>query len=66
VFSHPVAGGTGGNASIAARSGPIRSAGAQPRDRFGRRLAISSHAWSWVLKSRGHVKLRPGRKDRSK
>ena len=66
VVSQPVTGGIGGNASIAARSAPIRSAGAQPKDRFRRLLANCSQSVSWALKSAGPLKLRPGRNEVSR
>jgi hypothetical protein len=63
---HPVAGATGGNASIAARSAVIRSVGAQPNTRRWRRLTTASQSPSWALKSAGEANVRPGRNERSR
>ena len=63
---HPVAGATGGRASIAARSALIRSAGAQPSARRVRVLTSASQAYSWALKSAGEANVRPGRNERSR
>ena len=61
-----VAGATGGSASIAARSAPIRSVGAQPSARRVRVLTTASQSPSWVLKSAGEANVRPGRNERSR
>jgi hypothetical protein len=61
-----VAGATGGNGSIAARSASIRSTGAQLSARRCRWLASTSQSPSWALKSPGEAKLRPGRNEVSR
>jgi hypothetical protein len=62
----PVAGATGGRASMAARSAAIRSAGAHPSARRGRVFTAANQLLIWALKSTGPVNVRPGRKDRSR
>ena len=66
MCSHPVVGGMGGRASIAAVSASTRSSGRQPNTRCARALARAKNAASWVLKSAGEAKVRPGRKERSR
>ena len=61
-----MAGATGGTASIAARSAPMRSDGAHPSARRVRVFTTASQADSWALKSAGDAKLRPGRNERSR
>ena len=50
-----MAGATGGKVSMAWRSAPIRSVGAQPSARRRRALTRASQPCSWVLKSAGPV-----------
>jgi len=50
----------GGSALMPARSAPIRWLGRSPSERTSRVFAFGSHALSWVLKSAGSVKARPG------
>jgi hypothetical protein len=51
---------------MAALSAVIRSVGAQPNIRRVRVFTTLSHWPSWVLKSAGPVKARPGRDERSR
>ena len=62
----PVAGATGGSASIAARSASIRSAGAQPSTRWCALVGPRQPVASWALKSAGEVNARPGRNEVSR
>ncbi len=59
---HPVAGGTGGKASIACRSAPIRSVGAHPNARRRRVFTTGSHCCNWSLKSAGTGERAAGQK----
>lgn len=60
VLNHPTLGGTGGSASIAARSTSTRPIGRAVMVRTTRRFAPSIHSANWVLKSHGEPKVRPG------
>lgn len=69
AFATTVDGETMTGTSQAGHLGPVRfppPAGQAPRVRWTRRLATFSHACSWVLRSSGPLKCRPGRNEVSR